>query len=218
MPIEDYRAAANTISEFLKLLVASGGLRLKYRITAGAGAADPDGLEAREIYVEIAGPDAPLVTQRNGELLRALEHIAAKMVRLEPEEHDRISFDSGNFKAMRAREMKLAADAAAERVRHSGAPYSFQPMSSRERRMLHLAFRQFDDLETESSGEGLRRFVVVYRKGDKHVPPAEAPSFQRSGGRGGRDSRGGGRGPGRRDDRRSGGGGGDRRGPRGPRR
>ena len=57
-----------------------------------------------------------------------------------------------------------------------------------------LAFRQFDDLETESSGEGMRRFVVVYRKGDKHVPPvAAAPPFQR-GGRGGRDSRGGGRG------------------------
>ena len=169
MPIEDYRAAATTISDFLKLLTTTGGLRLKYRITAGEGAADPDGLEAREIYVEIAGPDAALVTQRNGELLRALEHVAAKMVRLEPEEHDRISFDSGNFKAMRAREMKMAADAAAERVRRSGAPYSFQPMSSRERRMLHLAFRQFDDLETESSGEGLRRFVVVYRKGDKHA-------------------------------------------------
>ena len=216
MPIDDYSAAAQKIAAFLKTLTTLGDLRLKYRITAGAGAADPDGLEAREIYVEIAGQDAPMVTQRNGELLRALEHIAAKMVRLEPEEHDRISFDSGNFKAMRAREMKMAADAAAERVRRSGAPYSFQPMSSRERRMLHLAFRQFDDLETESSGEGLRRFVVVYRKGDKHVPPAEAPSFQRSG-RGGRDSRGGGRGPGRRDDRR-GGGSVDRRGPRGPRR
>jgi spoIIIJ-associated protein len=157
-----------------------------------------------------------MVTQRNGELLRALEHIAAKMVRLEPEEHDRISFDSGNFKAIRAREMKMAAEAAAERVRRSGTPYSFQPMSSRERRMLHLAFRQYDDLETESSGEGLRRFVVVYRKGDKHVPPAATPSFQR--GRGGRDSRGGGRGPGRRDDRRGGNRGNDRRGPRGPHR
>jgi spoIIIJ-associated protein len=215
MPIEDYRVAASKISEFLKLLTATGGLHLKYRITAGPGAADPDGLEAREIYVEIAGPDAQLVTQRNGELLRALEHIAAKMVHLEPEEHDRISFDSGNFKAMRAREMKMAAEAAAERVRHSGTPYSFQPMSSRERRMLHLAFRQYEDLETESSGEGLRRFVVVYRKGDKHIAPA-APSFQR--GRGGRDSRGGGGGRGRRDDRRGGGRGNDRRGPRGPRR
>ncbi len=216
MPIEDYRAAASTIADFLKLLVSTGGLRLKYRITAGEGAADPDGLEAREIYVEIAGPDAPMLTQRNGELLRALEHIAAKMVRLEPEEHDRISFDSGNFKALRAREMKMAADTAAERVRSSGAPYSFAPMSSRERRMLHLAFRQFDDLETESSGEGLQRFVVVYRKGEKHLAPAPV-AFQRSG-RGG-PSRGGGRGgdrggPGRgRGDRP----GGDRRGPRGPR-
>jgi spoIIIJ-associated protein len=95
-------------------------------------------------------------------------------------------------------------------------------MSSRERRMLHLAFRQFDDLETESSGEGLRRFVVVYRKGDKHIPPvAAAPSFQRGGRGGGRDSRGGGRGPGRgsgRDDRRGPGNRDDRRGPRGPRR
>jgi spoIIIJ-associated protein len=216
MPIEDYRAAASTIAEFLKLLVSTGGLRLKYRITAGAGAADPDGLEAREIYVEIAGPDAPMVTQRNGELLRALEHIAAKMVRLEPEEHDRISFDSGNFKALRAREMKLAADTAAEQVRRSGAPYSFAPMSSRERRMLHLAFRQFDDLETESSGEGLQRFVVVYRKGEKHLSPAPAVGFNRGG-----PSRGGGRGGDRggygsrgRGDRP----GGDRRGPRGPRR
>jgi spoIIIJ-associated protein len=211
MPIEDYRAAASTIANFLKLLTTSGGLRLKYRITAGAGAADPDRLEAREIYVELSGPDSVLVTQRNGELLRALEHIAAKMVRLESEEHDRISFDADNFKALRAREMKVAADTAAERVRHSGAPYSFQPMSSRERRMLHLAFRDYDDLETESSGEGLQRFVVVYRKGDKHVAPPRRefarggrPSGGRPGGRsrdrsggrgngrsGGRDNRGG---------------------------
>src|ERR1700753_1483249 len=108
MPIVDHADAAQKIAAFLKTLTTTGGLRLKYRITAGEGAADPDGLEAREIYVEIAGQDAPMVTQRNGELLRALEHIAAKMVRLEPEEHDRISFDSGNFKAMRAPESTLA--------------------------------------------------------------------------------------------------------------
>jgi spoIIIJ-associated protein len=38
-------------------------------------------------------------------------------------------------------------------------------MSSRERRMLHLAFRSYSDLETASSGEGLRRYVVAYPKG-----------------------------------------------------
>jgi spoIIIJ-associated protein len=165
MPIADHAAAAQKIAAFLKTLTSTGGLRLKYRITAGAGAHDPDGLEAREIYVEMSGPDAVLLTQRGGELLRALEHIAAKIVRLEAEEHDTISFDANSFKALRARELKLAAETAAARVRSTSQPYSFSPMSSRERRMLHLAFRDYADLETESSGEGLRRFVVVYPKG-----------------------------------------------------
>jgi spoIIIJ-associated protein len=199
--MEDLRGAAEKIAGLMKTLTTTGGLRLKYRITAGAGAADPDGLEAREIYVEMIGPDAPLLTQRGGELLRALEHIAAKIVRLENEEHDKISFDSNNFKALRAREMRLAADTAAERVQRTGMPFSFQPMSSRERRMLHLALRGHPDLETESSGEGLRRFVVLYRKGDKRLPaPAPAPSgFNRSGGRPGHDR------GGRSDSRRGGG-------------
>jgi spoIIIJ-associated protein len=178
MPIEDYSAAAQKVADFLKTLITLGGLRLKYRITAGAGAADPAGLEAREIYVELAGPDAGLLTQRGGELLRALEHVAAKVLRLENEEHDKISFDAENFKALRARELKLAAETAAERVRRTGQPYSFAPMSSRERRMLHLAFRGYEDLETASSGEGLHRFVVAYPRG--HGQRVEAP---RGGGR-----------------------------------
>jgi len=184
MPIEDYQGAAQTIASFLKMLTTQGGLRLKYRITAGAGAADPHGLEAREIYVELAGPDASLLTQRGGELLRALEHVAAKMIRLENEEHDRVSFDSNNFKALRAQELKLAAQTAAERVRETGQPYAFAAMSSRERRMLHLALRDYEDLETSSSGEGLNRFVVAYPKGYDHHKFAPRVPAVRGGGRG----------------------------------
>ncbi len=168
MPIVDYSAAAQKIAAFLKTLTTTGGLRLKYRITAGGGAADPDGLENREIYVELAGPDAALLTDRGGELLRSLEHVAAKIIRLEPEEHDKVSFDAQNFKAIRARELRMTAENAAERVRRGGQPFSFAPMSSRERRMLHLALRAFEDLETASSGEGANRFVVLYPKGAKH--------------------------------------------------
>lgn len=187
MPIEDYSVAAQKIAALLKTLTTTGGLRLKYRITAGAGAADPDQLEAREIYVELAGPDAPLLTQRGGELLRALEHVAAKIIGLENEEHDKVSFDANNFKALRARELKLAAETAAEKVRRTGQPYSFAPMSSRERRMLHLAFRAYDDIETSSTGEGLRRFVVAHTKSyDKSKLAALANQSYAGSGRGGR--------------------------------
>jgi spoIIIJ-associated protein len=194
MPIEDYSVAAQKIADLLKTLTTTGGLRLKYRITAGAGAADPDQLEAREIYVELAGPDAGLLTQRGGELLRALEHVAAKVIRLENEEHDKVSFDANHFKAIRARELKMAAETAAEKVRRTGQPYSFAPMSSRERRMLHLALKAFDEIETASSGEGLGRYVVAYPKGSPLArAAAEAPrrpsGFRGDSGRGYGDRR-----------------------------
>src|ERR1700729_1468622 len=172
MPIDDLQAAAQKIAGFLATLNKLGGLRLKYRITAGDGARDPEGLEARQIYVELGGPDVPLVTQHNGELLRALETIAAQMLRLDQREHDLVSFDAGNFKALRAQELRMAAETAAEKVRKSGVPYAFPPMNSRERRLLHLTFRSMEGVETASSGEGQDRFLAVYPAGKTSLPVA----------------------------------------------
>ena len=76
---------------------------------------------------------------------------------------------AAGFKAERERNLRAAAVSAIEQVQRTGQPYRFQPMSSHERRMLHLAFRGIEDLETESSGEGLRRFVVVYPRGAQRV-------------------------------------------------
>ena len=160
--MEDLAKAAAQTADFLKLLTGSGALRLKYRIVAGAGAADPDGLEDRLLYVDLSGPDAALLVQREGETLRALEHVCAKIIGLEPEEHDRISFDALGFKAGRAAELRRSAEEGVASVRERGRPYSFPPMSSRERRLLHLMLKQHNDLRTESSGEGARRCVVLY--------------------------------------------------------
>ena len=170
MPIDNLQEAAQKIAGFLANLNRLGGFRLKYRITAGDGARDPQGMEGRVIYVELGGPDVPLLTQHNGEVLRALETIAVQMLRLEPREHDLISFDAGNYKALRAEELRMAAETAAEKVRKSGVPYAFPPMNSRERRLLHLAFRSLEGVETASSGEGQDRFLAVYPAGKTNLP------------------------------------------------
>jgi spoIIIJ-associated protein len=172
MPIDDLQLAAQKIANFLASLNKLGGMRLKYRITAGDGARDPEELEARVMYVELGGPDTPLLTQHNGELLRALETIAAQMLRLDSREHDLVSFDAGNFKALRAQELRMTAEVAAEKVRKSGVPYAFPPQNSRERRLLHMAFRDLQGVETASSGEGPDRFLVVYPEGKTHLPVA----------------------------------------------
>jgi spoIIIJ-associated protein len=170
MPIADLQQAAQKIAAFLSSLNKLGGFRLKYRITAGEGARDPEGIEARQIYVELAGPDVPLVVQHNGELLRALETLTAQMLRLEQREQELISFDAASFKAMHAQEIHLTAETAAEKVIKTGIPYAFPPTNSRERRLLHLAFRSIEGVETASSGEGQDRFLVVYPAGKANLP------------------------------------------------
>jgi spoIIIJ-associated protein len=100
-----------------------------------------------------------------------MEHIAAKLLRLEHEDHDRVSFDAENFKVLREQELRLAAEAAVEKVRRTGQPHSFNPMSSRERRLLHLALAA-SGLPTASSGLGPRRYVVLYPEGERPREPS----------------------------------------------
>jgi len=177
MPIQDKIASAKKIDELLKGLLANGGFRLKYRIVVDPPVPDNRDWEAPEIAVDLSGPDSALLLERNAELLRAFEHMALKTLRLESEEHEKISFDCMSHKAMRLEELRLAAEVASEKVRKTGVPYEFHPMSARERRILHLALRDDAELTTESQGEGGRRYVVIYPRNYKGARPS--PSFGR---------------------------------------
>jgi spoIIIJ-associated protein len=158
----DKLAAANKINEFLRAVITHGGLRIKYRITVDPPLPENRDWERPEILVDLAGPDSALLLDRGGELLRALELLALEILRLPSGEHEKISFDCQNQRSLRLEELRMLATVAAEKVRQTGAPYQFAPMSSRERRIVHLALREQTDLRTESDGEGPRRSVVVY--------------------------------------------------------
>jgi spoIIIJ-associated protein len=196
--LNDQGQATRKISNFLEILRSSGGLNLKSDILACNGQVQPTSSEPAgelpavsstpipsssdtnpEITVELSGPDTPLLLARNGELLHAIEHIAAKILRLEPEEHDRISFDAEGFKATRNRELDLMAEMAIDKVRTTGRPFSFAPMSSRERRILHLSLAK-SGLPTASSGEGPGRFVVLYPEGQEPVQPKQPSAEDRT--------------------------------------
>ncbi len=174
MSIPDKLAAANKINGFLQAVVTHGGLRLKYRIIVDPPLPENRDWEKPEILVDFTGPDSAMLLDRGGELLRALELLALEMLRLPSGEHEKISFDCQNQRAQRIQELRAAATVAAEKVRRTGAPYEFSPMSSRERRIVHLALRDEADLHTESEGEGMRRCLVVYPKDYK--PAAGKPA------------------------------------------
>jgi spoIIIJ-associated protein len=171
----DKLAAAKKINEFLQAVVTLGGLRLKYRITVDPPLPENRDWEKPEILVDFAGPDSSLLLDRGAELLRALELLAFEMLHLPSGEHEKISFDCQNHRSLRLEELRAAASVAAEKVRKTGTPYQFAPMSSRERRIVHLALRDYSDLRTESDGEGMRRCVVVYPADYKPAARRPAP-------------------------------------------
>jgi spoIIIJ-associated protein len=190
--MNDVNQAAQTIGRFLQTFTLNGGLRLRFRVKVRGAAlgdsandANPDSGPAsqsaegqgkelrRTLCVEFSGPDTHLLTARNGEVLSALEHIAVKILRLELEDQELVSFDADHFKADRDRQMRESASAAVERVRSTGRPHPFPAMNSRDRRMLHLILKD-SGLQTSSSGEGPGRFVVLYPEGTDVSQPAVA--------------------------------------------
>ena len=141
MPIGDKIEAAKKIGDFLQATVKNGGLLLKYRITVDPPLPEDRDWERPEILVEFAGPDTELLLARGAELLRALELLALEMLRMQGNEHEKVMFDCRGFRAMRLEELRMAARVAAEKVRQTGSPYQFAPMSSRERRIVHRVLR-----------------------------------------------------------------------------
>ena len=177
--------AKPSLTSFLEALRTAGGLRFEYEVRTRDEDADP----ARPALTEVllSGPDTPLLLERNGELLHAIESLAAAILRLEPEQAEQLSFDANGFKAARSAAITQAAEAAVATVQATGRPFLFSPMNSRERRLLHLALVP-SGLATASSGLGPRRFVVLYPAGqtpepERFEPPTRRPaSFRNQGG------------------------------------
>ncbi|MFB3917147.1 MAG: protein jag [Terriglobales bacterium] len=178
MALQDKIESAKKIDALLRSILSTGRFRLRYRITVDPPLPEERDWERPTILVEFSGPDSGLLLERNAELLRALEHLSIELLRLGSDEHEKVAFDCMNHRAMRLEELRLSAGVAAERVRKTGAPYEFSPMSSRERRVIHLALRDEPDLKTESQGEAGRRHVVVLPRNYKPKSPSPT-SFRR---------------------------------------
>jgi spoIIIJ-associated protein len=152
--------ATEELKVFLEVVLRESNLLIEYDITSPGGR---DGTpDEAEIVVTFGGTDQALLLDRNAELLLALEHIAHRWLRLDPRMHDRVRFDCGGYRAARLEELRLSARVAAQRVRETGQPFRFNPMSARERRLIHLELKGPTGVRTASEGTGDRRQVVVY--------------------------------------------------------
>jgi spoIIIJ-associated protein len=162
------------IDSFLRAVLQRGGFDVHFEIRdAEADSAD---FETPDVVVKFSGRDVDALLSNRAELLLALEHVTMEMLRAPSQDHSRISFDANDYRLLRIEELRMSAAAAADKVKRTGVPFRFNPMNSRERRVLHLALRNEPAVRSESSGMGPGRQVVVYPAGMPSLP--EPPDYR----------------------------------------
>jgi spoIIIJ-associated protein len=157
----DRQATVEALRQFLENITRSAKLDLKVSVRAVAGESSGAAGDA-EVLADLDGRDKEILLERGAELLKAIEHLAFRALRLEPAYHEKIHIDSGGYRALRFEELKMTARVAAERVQTSKQPFRLNPMSSRERRIVHLTLKEMPGVRTESVGVGEDRQVVIH--------------------------------------------------------
>ena len=146
------------LDEFLKPLLRLSRLDLDYELREGGG---DDKFISTDITVSFDGKDLDLLLAQRGELLLALEQLTLEAIGVSHSNRYRIIFDARDYRLMRIEELRLSAQTAADNVKRTGVAFRFNAMSSRERRIIHLALRDDPEVTTLSDGVPPNSHAVV---------------------------------------------------------
>lgn len=141
------------VQGFLSKLFDSAGFQLSTELHQ----------ELDDCHIVLNGEDASLFVTSGGELLDAIEHIANKVHARHLAPGARVICDANDYRATREVELRTMAQHAAERVRQTGQPFVFAPMSANERRAIHKALAEDNSVTTDSFDDGPTRRLRVSR-------------------------------------------------------
>lgn len=118
--------------------------------------------EDEPVVIEVDGEDLGVLIGRRGENLDSVQYLLNLMVQKRLDLWPNIQVDVAGYRRRREETLETLARRMARRVMQTQQPYTFEPMSPRERRIIHMAIQDYDRVFTESAGEGEDRRVVIY--------------------------------------------------------
>lgn len=149
------RVAKNVLEKLLGLMGMEGSVTTQTE-------ASPDGPPS--VTLNISGPDLGILIGRRGLTLANLQYLVRLMVSNETKSRESIIIDIEGYKERRQQALEGLARQMAEQVKMQGKPYAFEPMSSFERRIIHVTLTGDPDVTTESVGIGEGRKVILMPK------------------------------------------------------
>ena len=113
------------------------------------------------LTARLSGPDLGLVIGKHGQTIDAIQYLANAIVWRGREDRKSVVVDAAGYRERRRASLEQLADRAAGEARAARKAVSLEPMSSVERKIVHLHLQDREDVETASEGTEPNRYVVV---------------------------------------------------------
>lgn len=137
-------------------------MKIDARVSARYGHTEDNG--ETPILVDIRGDDLSVLIGRRSETLNALQYITGLIVSKEAGKWTQVTVDVEGYRNRRDRQLRQLARRMAEQAIRTRKRQVLEPMSSAERRIVHLELRGNPDVETISIGEEPNRKVTIVPK------------------------------------------------------
>lgn len=135
-------------------------MNMRATITVRRAKATNDG-ESAPFVLDVSGGDMTRLIGRRGDTLAALQYVTRLITSRELQRRAHLIVDIDGYKARRARMLRSLADRMADQAVESQRTVTLEPMPPHERRIIHLALRERDDVSTHSVGDGGARKVTI---------------------------------------------------------
>ncbi len=120
--------------------------------------------EQDTVRINIIGKDMGLLIGRKGETLNSLQYIAGLMINRKRGERIRLILDVEDYRKKRDESLESLALRLSEKVKSTQKNVVMRPMSSQERRIVHTALQEDNQIVTYSMGDEPNRKVVIALK------------------------------------------------------
>jgi spoIIIJ-associated protein len=114
-----------------------------------------------DIHVILKGNNPGILIGSQGKTLEALEFIINKVVNKVSEKKTRVIVDAEDYRIRREESLQRLALKMGEKAKKSGKVVITNPMNPYERRIIHLALKADQALQTKSKGEGLYKKILI---------------------------------------------------------
>jgi spoIIIJ-associated protein len=117
------------------------------------------------VVFDLRGDSSGVLIGRRGQMLDALEYLLNRIAGRDEGGSARIVVDSENYRARRRESLEDLARRMAEQAKKRRKPVTLNPMSPRDRRIVHLILQEDKTIVTKSSGKGYFRKLIIIPAG-----------------------------------------------------